>query len=152
MPLSPTTDSTENLLVTSINFDDIIFSDNNSIIISPNRYAGVSFYSPFIGNNTYLTWFRRVSPPNSLIVGYSVYNPQTGYNDIYSVDRMYVDFAQPVRDVAFLWGTDGAYSTAAVEIYDENYQLVTNVPIGFTSSWASLSLNQFSQRIKRLIL
>ncbi len=39
--------------VTFINFDDLIFNNDNSIAISPNRYAGVAFYSPY-NTNTHL--------------------------------------------------------------------------------------------------
>ncbi len=68
--------------LTSINFDDLIFSDDNSVAISSNRYTGVSFYYP--GRQTFLTHFMRFSFPNSLITGNAVYNPNTGYDDIYS--------------------------------------------------------------------
>lgn len=138
--------------VNYINFDDYVFSDDNTITISPNRYADVSIYSPYSGNNTYLTTYFRWSWPNSLIVGYSVWNTQMGYYDIYSSDRMVIDFANPSKDVGFIWGqAHGTYSSGWVDIYTDNYALVTTLPVGL-GSWTSFSLNQFSQRIKRVVL
>lgn len=43
VPSGTTGDQTQNIALTTITFDDIIFSADNSIPISPNRYAGVSF-------------------------------------------------------------------------------------------------------------
>ncbi len=55
----PPYDDTENLILSSIYFDDLIFSADNSILISPNRYAGVSFSAS--GADTWLTRFRSLS-------------------------------------------------------------------------------------------
>jgi len=52
----PTEALEEELAITNINFDDIIFYDDNSIPIMPNRYAGVSFYH--YGTTTWLTHFQ----------------------------------------------------------------------------------------------
>lgn len=135
-----------------INFDDIIFNNVNSIIISRNRYAGVSFYSPYSNYNTYLTWYYRYSNPNSLVVGYEIYNPQTGGYDVHSNDRTVIDFAQPAKDVAFLWGQSNNYYNAGwIDIYTDNYTFVTTVPVSI-GNWSGISLNQYSQRIKRLVL
>ncbi|MGH9948281.1 MAG: hypothetical protein ACRD6X_13945 [Pyrinomonadaceae bacterium] len=78
-----------------INFDDLPIYTDNSEQISPNRYAGVSFYSP--GAATWLTTSRSFSYPDSLIVG-NMY-PFDEY--IYSVSTMIVDFALPAKDVFF---------------------------------------------------
>lgn len=131
-----------------INFDDLIFSDiDNSVVISPNRYAGVAFYSP--NAQTWLTHFRRYSYPNSLIVG----NMYAGSYDIHSVSSLHIDFAQAAQDVSFIWGTDGGYNSGQVYIYNESNQLVTTVPVNFSGyQWISLSLNQYHQRIKKIIL
>jgi hypothetical protein len=133
--------------LTAINFDDIIFSDDNSIPISSNRYAGVNFYAPYVA--TWLTWNRRYSQPNSLIVGYVNYNGTA----ILSVDSLVIDFAQPAKDVAFLWGTDHYYNSGVVEIYENTNQLTASftVNIGF-GNWVNIQLNQFSQRIRRIVL
>lgn len=142
----PPQDDTENLILSSINFDDIIFSADNSIRISPNRYAGVS--SSASSGDTWLTRFRSLSYPNSLIVGYV---GTFDYN-IYSVGQLVIDFARPSSDVSFWWGVDGDPS-GTIEIYNENLQLVNSIPVGFFgNSWHSYSLNQYHQKIKRVIL
>lgn len=60
--------STENISATTINFDDFLFPQvDNSYPISPNRYAGVSFYGPGYYTQTWLTHLRSWSYPNSLV-------------------------------------------------------------------------------------
>lgn len=145
-PVGSTEDQTQNISVTNINFDDIVFSVDNSIPIAPNRYAGVTFYA--VGTQTWLTRFNSFSWPNSLIVGYtSVFD----YN-IYSVNNLVIDFTVASRDVSFWWGADGTYSTGAIEIYNDNLQLVTTIPVNLPSYWHNFSLSQYSQSIKRVIL
>ncbi len=140
--------------LTQINFDEINFPDDNSITISPNRYANISFYSPFAGNNTYLTHVTSYSYPNSLIVGFTVYNPQTNFYDIYSNDRTVVEFAHPSRDVSFLWGrmSNSNHSVGWIDIYDPDNQLTATVTVNLPSNWAIISLNPVSQNIKKLVL
>jgi hypothetical protein len=124
VPPGFTEDNTENILITTINFDEISFPDDNSIMISPNRYANVSFYAA--GTNTWLTHLRALSYPNSLIVGIVSQFPDPGGTyPIFSVNNLVIDFARPSQDVSFWWGRDGTYSSGTIEIYDENLQLVT---------------------------
>jgi hypothetical protein len=137
---------------TFINFDDLRINQENSGRISPYRYAGVRFYSP--GTETFLTYFQRYSYPNSLIVGImdTYPNPQGFYN-INSVNNLQIEFAQNAKDVSFLWGTSGYYNTGQVQIYNESNQLVATVPVNFGGyQWVSLSLSQYSQRIKGIVL
>lgn len=134
---------------TFINFDDIIIYVENSVIIQPNRYAGVSFYSTPL-TATWLSRYQSYSYPNSLIVGTNSGYP---YYEIYSADNINIDFAQPAKDVAFIWGRNGFYNPGQIQIYDNNNQLVATVPVNFGGyTWVSLSLNQYSQRIKKLVL
>lgn len=138
--------------LTTINFDDIIFSNDNSIEISPNRYSGVSFYSLFA--STWLTWNRRHSVPNSLIVGRLVpYPDPQGNSPIISSESMVIEFSQPSKDVAFLWGTDSYYSGGFIEIYENNNHLVSSFPvtIGF-ANWLPVTLNGVSERIRKVVL
>ena len=66
---------------------------------------------------------------------------------------MFVDFTQPAKDVAFSWGRDGYYSTGTIEIYNESFQLTNSVPFNFGGfPWYYFELNQYNQRIKRIIL
>lgn len=135
-----------------ISFDDISFPDDNSILISPNRYPGVSFYSS--GAQTWLTHLRSLSPPNSLTVGISATFPDPGTDiyPIYSVNSLVVDFAQASKNVSFWWGVDGSYNSGTISVYTDNYQLVTTVPVSFGGgSWYFWSLNQYSQRIRRIV-
>lgn len=134
---------------TFLNFDDVNFPTDNSIYIAPNRYAGVSFYSPYSGDNTWLTHFISYSNPNALTVGY--YSPSTGI--IYSNDALIIDFDRPAKDVSFLWGQQSAYNVGQIQVYNESNQLAATVPVYFNGyTWASVSLNPYSQRIKRLVL
>lgn len=134
-------------VITTINFDDLVFYDTNSITIQPNRYAGVSFYAQ--NTQTWLTWYFRYSPRNSLLVGYLPYP----YTTVVSVDNLIIEFVEPAKDVAFFWGQQGYYSSGTIQIIDINNQLVATVPVSFGFySWVNISLNQFSQRIKKLIL
>ena len=132
--------------VSTLNFEDIIFSVDNSIAISPNRYAGVTFSAS--GSQTWLTRLCSLSYPNSLIVGYS-----GGFDyNIYYVASLVIDFSQASKNVAFWWGPDGTYSSGTIEIYNESYQLVNSLPVSLFGSWVSFALNLYSQRIKRIIL
>ena len=120
-------------------------------MISPNRYANVSFYAP--ATNTWLTHLRSLSYPNSLVVGIlSSFPDPGGYYPIFSVNDLVIDFARPSQDVAFWWGRDGTYSSGTIAIYNESFQLVTSLPVSLPGSWVSFSLNPYHQRIKRVIL
>lgn len=139
--------------VSFINFDDFIIGNNNSTIIAPSRYPGVSFYSPYNNNNTWLTYTFRNSSPNSLIVGYMLPPDPQGNSYIASSDQMVIDFAQPAKDVTFLWGNQfGQYNSGQIRIYSDNNQLVATVGVGVGNYWTNIALSQYSQRIKRLIL
>lgn len=114
----------------------------------------MSFYSPY-ANNTWLSWSFSYSLPNALIVGNTAPFPDPdGNNVIFSVDMMVIEFTQPSKDVAFLWGnTHGYYNSGQVQIINDNNQVVANFPVTVTAgSWTSISLNQFSQRIKKVAL
>ena len=129
-------------VLSTINFDDIIFNQTNSIAIQPNRYAGVSFYAQ--NTQTWLTYSFRYSNPNSLIVGYT----SPFYPDIFSVDNLTIEFVEPAKDVAFFWGQQGYYGSGTIQIIDINNQPVTTVPVTFGfNSWISSSLK--NRREKR---
>ena len=145
-------DAAQNIALTSINFDDLQFPGYNSQAIRSDRYAGVLFYGP--GTQTWLSHLNPLSYPNSLIVGPLAQFPDPyGNYTIYSTGSLFVDFTQPAMDVAFSWGRDGYYSTGTIEIYNESLQLTHSLPINFGGfSWVNFSLNQYNQRIKRVIL
>jgi hypothetical protein len=104
-----------------INFDDWIFSADNSVQINPNRYSGVSFYAPYSNTPTWLTHLVNYSYPNALFVGICC-DPNGRIN---SVDSLVIDFAQNSKDISFRWGTSGWYNTGIIEVYEGvNYQLV----------------------------
>lgn len=63
-----------------------------------------------------------------------------------------IDFAQPAKDVFFLWGTDRTYLNGTIEIYDENLQLVNTVAFTIPAYWIYFQGNNYHQRIKRLVL
>ena len=51
-----------------------------------------------------------------------------------------------------MWGQDTAYN-GQIRVYDGNNQLVATVPVYFNGyRWAQVSLNQYSQNIKKLVL
>lgn len=103
-----------------VNFDDLIFYDDNSVQIAPNRYPGLTFYSPYSNSPTWLTSGYRYTVPNSLVAGTPVWNGQLGYNEIYSSDRIIVDFASPSKDVGFLWGQSNyAYTSGWIDVYTD---------------------------------
>lgn len=124
-------------------------TQTDSIAISPNRYANVSFSSPYSGSTTWLTRYISYSSPNSLVTGYKIGNTF----EIYAYDTLNIDFAYPSKDVTFLWGTQGYYNVGQFEVYNDNNQLVANGQVGFNGgTWISISLNQYSQRVKRVVL
>lgn len=132
-----------------INFDDITIYQENAIEISRNRYAGVSFYSSPL-TATWLNRFQSYSYPNSLVVGYSSGYP---YYYVYSVDNLTIEFAQPAKDIVFLWGRDNSYGSGQLLGYDNNNQLVANISVYFGyATWVNISLNQYSQRITKIVL
>lgn len=148
--------NTDDLTPISINFEDVITGGGygNSVEIAPNRYAGISFYSPYpYSISTWATRGGSYSYPNSLIVGHVCNDNGT----ICSWHSIVIDFAQNTKDISFLWGRDGSYGGGSVQIYEHNgsnYQLISNSSIGLPSYWTPLSSNQFtqSQRIRRIIL
>ncbi len=71
---------------------------------------------------------------------------------IYSVNNLVINFTQPSKDVSFYWGFDGAYNSGTIEIYNEADQLVNSIPVTLSGYWTNFSLNQFNQRIKKVIL
>jgi hypothetical protein len=144
--------SIESLLepeATSINFDDITFS-RNSLPIPSNRYANVSFYPSYYYDEIFLTNYYSYSYPNSLIVGSRYWHNASSYS-VTPSDQLIIDFTHPTKDVVFLWGRDGYY-TGQIGIYTDNNQFVTAVSVSLNNNWTSISLNQYSQRIKRLVL
>lgn len=148
IPRSLSTD--KNLLVPEsfINFDDLIFSANNSVQINPNRYSGVSFYSPYSDSITWLTRFDSYSYPNSLDVGICC----SSNNEIISLDQIIIDFAQNSKDVSFWWGTRGWYNVGIIEVYEgANYQLVSSNQVNLNYYWNFFTINP-SQKIRRIIL
>jgi hypothetical protein len=149
IPRSLKTD--KNLLIPEsfINFDDWIFSADNSVQIAPNRYSGVSFYAPYSNTPTWLTHYNSYSTPNSLIVGVCCSGVD---NFIISVDSLIIDFAQNSKDVSFWWGTNGWYNTGIIEVYEgANYQLVASIQVNLNNYWNYSTVNA-SQKIRRIIL
>src|SRR5580765_7810151 len=134
-----------------INFDDVVNNTGfNSIEIAANRYPGVSFYDPYQYTSTWVTYAGSYSYPNSLIVGY-ICDTSTG--NICSDYVLVVDFAVKSKDISFLWGRDSSYANGTIAVYEgNNYQLVATITVGLPGFWQSISLNQYSQQVRRLIL
>jgi hypothetical protein len=131
-----------------INFDDWIFSADNSVQINPNRYSGVSFYAPYSNTPTWLTHLVNYSYPNALFVGICC-DPNGRIN---SVDSLVIDFAQNSKDISFRWGTSGWYNTGIIEVYEGvNYQLVASSQVNLNYYWNFFTVNP-SQKIRRIIL
>lgn len=131
---------------TIINFDDVSLSYNTAVVISPNRYPGVSFYGVYSNSNTYIisqsSW---VSPYNKLTVGSST--SSTGINP---QSPLAIDFAQPVKDVS-LYLSSGC-SVTHIDIYQRGQYLQRiSVTWGYYDPpFKQVQFNSISQKITNL--